>query len=792
MWYQKRGKKHQSFDTSNFYIDLYNHKMDISQETNFSSDYNVSDDEKSELNMVLLDFMKTISQMHQSIMNDFEKHVSFIIDETTQMYDDWSRVLENMKTDNYNDYYDLDKKSELVHVNHQLFYEFEANYTGLQEHLNDALYQLNELLKHTNIDKEMQSKCKNLCAICLNFDFRLNRSFCDIKILLQKLNAIIPQVKSKVDEFQRRDVEQKAKIRSQQMMIAKTKNKCQKLKLAIERTLRLKHFKRMDIIDEMNRLNTDEPPPKEFNSTLLSDLVKNDKVSKYARRYTEETLDICFVLNSYSPKAYETLLTMLPFPSRETLRKKYGPMVNKEVDNLLNIEQLSFLLDKIRESYDPENDDDAKENVVVSALAFDAAAADPQRTNTGAIFLYQLQPLEHKYPPRPLHISEEQNGKATSKHVQIAKDIATKAESVQIINRYICTDSDSATNDIHKRFEDYMKTCSEKDLKSLVEHAQQYPDLIPISDLLHLIKNLRARIIAHIIKLSPFLNNFDFCQICIDNDVNDDIYKPGQVLAMRDDLALHIFHTDNLKQYFENEIWDAFVFILPYVLIVDVVNSSTLSIQGRLSLLHISYTLINTITSISDGPQLPREKKGKKQNACYITNNQKMRTMNDIVGFAHALTFSPNDIALSRLGTHPVEFKFGEMRDMSYGNNSAKSLTRMAAKADVTKDLLEKNGLTPKHKGRVNFGGAHYTSEWTKDIPPEVDLNEINNEIIKLLHHEVKKEEIPCLQCLVDFLNIESPCPVISLQGELSGTQIYSRNLHYKAKRKSDDDDDND
>ena len=84
--------------------------MDISQETNFSSDYNVSDDEKSELNMVLLDFMKTIGQMHQSIMNDFEKHVSFIIDETTQMYDDWSHVLENMKTDNYNDYYDLDKK----------------------------------------------------------------------------------------------------------------------------------------------------------------------------------------------------------------------------------------------------------------------------------------------------------------------------------------------------------------------------------------------------------------------------------------------------------------------------------------------------------------------------------------------------------------------------------------------------------------------------------------------------------------------------------------------------------
>ena len=84
--------------------------MDTSQETNFSSDCDVSNDEKSELSMVLLDFMKTISQTHQSIMNDFEKHVSFIIDETTQMYDDWSHMLENMKTENYNDYYDLDEK----------------------------------------------------------------------------------------------------------------------------------------------------------------------------------------------------------------------------------------------------------------------------------------------------------------------------------------------------------------------------------------------------------------------------------------------------------------------------------------------------------------------------------------------------------------------------------------------------------------------------------------------------------------------------------------------------------
>ena len=38
----------------------------------------------------------------------------------------------------------------------------------------------------------------------------------------------------------------------------------------------------------------------------------------------------------------------------------------------------------------------------------------------------------------------------------------------------------------------------------------------------------------------------------------------------------------------------------------------------------------------------------------------------------------------------------------------------------------------------------------------------------------------------------ESPSSIVSLQEELQGTQIYSRNLHNKAKRKNDSNDDND
>ena len=76
------------------------------------------------------------------------------------------------------------------------------------------------------------------------------------------------------------------------------------------------------------------------------------------------------------------------------------------------------------------------------------------------------------------------------------------------------------------------------------------------TNLLHIHKNLRAILIVHHIHISDVLPVINFIQIIQDLKVEEEIYQNGKVIFMRNDLALRIFHSDNLKSLFDAGIWN--------------------------------------------------------------------------------------------------------------------------------------------------------------------------------------------------------------------------------------------
>ena len=604
------------------------------------------------------------------------------------------------------------------------------------------------------------------------------------KNLTQELTDKISLLFSSLEEAEHEFEQIKRRLHAKDMVISRLEKMYHREKQRINLIMRNHKKVQQEIITEISNREMDEAPPPQFRHKFLVDLVRNDTRSPFSRSYTERTVDLCYVLHAYSPVTYEFLRNLLPLPSYETIRKKYKDVITKKTLNLLNVDQLTFILNEIRESYEPESN----EETIPAAIAFDAAAADPKKTNSGAIFLFNEQPLNQKYDPRPVHVDLNKNGKAKQEHIEEAKSITNEAKVQHIVNRYVCTDSDSATNQIHCDFEEYMKHAPQKDFQSLIQYADKYTELIPISDLLHILKNLRSRLIAHKIHIADVLPALNFIEICQERNVEEELYKQSKVISMRDDLALKIFHTDNLKSLFEEEIWNEYVFILPYIILINVIQSNTLTVGARLQMLELAYTMLEVIFAASfDFPEIPREKNGKQQEAKYITRNQKRRTQNDIIALAHALTFYSDGIAFSRLGTHLVEFKFGEMRRMSYGNNSANVLLGAVVRAEVVKEVCEQYDVHPKRRGRIDFGGAKMSERWTISFPFK-DNSPIIEELIRLLHESsLGTEDLPILKELTDFLHIKSPSPIVKLQGELAGTQIYERNIHYHVKEEEND-----
>ena len=598
--------------------------------------------------------------------------------------------------------------------------------------------------------------------------------------ILEGYGELLEEIDNLNEEMQK----MKTLLKVKNMHIALLKKKYKAQQKCVKLILRNKKINKHPVNQEIQEAEDEEIiPPFTYTHSFLNNLVQNDAVYLSKRKFTQETIDLCYLLYIYSPGAYKILRSILPLPSQQTITDHYKEVYNRKSQNLLNENQLRLLLNHIKESYEPAIPID---ETIVASVGFDAASADPKNTKTGGIFAYQLQPLDQNAKVYPVHLSLSPNGRAKQEHLDKATNIARVGKETNFFIRYLTTDGDPKTNEPHEKFDEYLQDLQHLPFNDIIKEVDKYGDLIPLSDWLHVLKNLRSRLLHQNVTVADCIHAIQFEQTCKELNIDPLIYKDGSITAMRDDVALKLFSLENIKILLQNQKWAELCFVFPFLLVTNVIQSGTLSIPARLELLEIAYKMIKIMAEQTKA--LPASPRKFTKDASFLTNIQMIRIQNTIIGLAHALTFYPKNISMSRLGTHLIEFLFASMRRMSHNNNDSDVLVRAIIKSQIAKDIMNKYKITQQIKGRVNFAGGYYEEgEWVVDLPETCKKDIIISSFLEILKKKADEaRDIHSILDLITFLDDYSTVPEIKTQNILSGTQIGARNIAY-SKGQNDD-----
>ncbi|KAK8888509.1 hypothetical protein M9Y10_039588 [Tritrichomonas musculus] len=547
---------------------------------------------------------------------------------------------------------------------------------------------------------------------------------------LENKNKILLMNNSRISKKYQRE------IQKNKLLLGKLKKSNNKI---VELQAKLNELSEIKKIDGENG-------PLTLTSTIISELIKNEKINVHARKYSESLKEICFLLFINSNVTYNLLRKFIPLPHPDHLRKIFQYKMKIKKENLLNKNQLEFLLHELHKEYSKDENEP-----IIAALGFDAATIDPLYQNSTGLFVFTSQPVKGQLRTNIVLAQPNKNGKGNKEIMKTVEDITKAGEKANIKFKFVVSDGDSATNQIHIEFNNYMNKFKGKTSFELFEYVGNYMKPIPVSDWLHLMKNLRTRIIDNCIIL---FKNSDIIEI---NKLDEILHLDKMVKAsrgratMRDDLALRLINDENIISLAENEQYCPFVLMLPFVLFTMVIQSENLSISARKELCIVSYIIIVSVSN--ESINLPEKKTEHTEKVGYLLQMMKIRVLNTILAVAFALQNYSDDIMTSRLGTHIIEYIFGRMRNGCKGFDSLNQCVHELAISQVSKDILEKYDKNEiPVSGRSHPGGSCFSEKWDIEIDKTIDLNSISQECIKLIHHNISYKGSN-VQKLISFLN---------------------------------------
>lgn len=261
---------------------------------------------------------------------------------------------------------------------------------------------------------------------------------------------------------------------------------------------------------------------------------------------------------------------------------------------------------------------------------------------------------------------------------------------------FVLTDGELGTNKIITEFGKFIDSLNTSNFDEIVDNVRSYTDIIQVSDWYHLLKDLRKRFSSNNISIYPNAN-FNAKQINEILNLDEiDITASGTV-SMRDDLALNLFNSENLELLASHEEFCAFAFLFPFTLETIALQSETLTTNARYSLIKIA---LNVLLLLRENLKSLRSKKSKKSPNIHVQFALEMtcrRTMNTIIALGFAMKYFNENISISRLFTHMVEFIFGSMRRLTYGDDRSDAAINAITKQLISKQILKKYNFDQIH-----------------------------------------------------------------------------------------------
>ena len=111
-------------------------------------------------------------------------------------------------------------------------------------------------------------------------------------------------------------------------------------------------------------------------------------------------------------------------------------MIKNKQENLLNKDQIKYLLEELRGEMSKEENEP-----IVATIAFDAATIDPRNQNSNGVLVFNYQPLDGSTPTKVINLETRDNGRADQEILDRAKEIEELTKDYNIIFRFVASDS---------------------------------------------------------------------------------------------------------------------------------------------------------------------------------------------------------------------------------------------------------------------------------------------------------------------------------------------------------------
>lgn len=485
--------------------------------------------------------------------------------------------------------------------------------------------------------------------------------------------------------------------------------------------------------------------------------------------------DLTYVLFLHSQITYKILRTIIPLPSEQMLYKRYGTELKSEIENLLDSNQIKCILEEYRKELNSNEE-------LFATIAYDSATVDPGQTNKSNLFVFNIQPFKGNIKSKIVHISLKEKGKTDESIKQLIHEIVEEGLKQGFHIVFVATDGETGTNDIHMNFGRFIDSLETDDFDEILKQISNYPNLIPVSDWLHLLKDLRTRFSNYTISMFPGSTIFNFRDLNSILKLDDLVFSAEGPSSMRDDLALHLFNSQNLSILAENGEFCAFSCLLPFTLVTISIQSTNLTSKARYLLIKIAYNILIELNDDSYGLRSRKGKKSPNTSVKFAENMAYRRVMNSIISLGYALMNFEENISLSRIFTHLVEYIFGYMRRLSYNKDESHVAVSALAKQQISQEIMRKYGLDSVYiRGRIDAAEDNIndlTSNWKLELC-ELQIDAISDEINQLMEGSLCFENTQT-QKLLNFICENTPSLIPSLNTKKrKGDAILSRQIAY-------------
>lgn len=460
-------------------------------------------------------------------------------------------------------------------------------------------------------------------------------------------------------------------------------------------------------IKEKTSEHEDFAPQENFVQLLLRESQSNALRHPSGRRWSTSVVRFCFLLRTLGSKAYDCLRTFLTLPSKMTFSRYFEPAFTTWKESLISVDMMCGICQLFRRLH---GDSDVIDVAVgIDAMTMEPVTADVEEAKEGSnnVFLFQLMPLRCEYRSIPLHLMAKNQGNAGADILERIKLITSHLEDLKFKARFVAVDGDPGYMSLHDdMFGKWWPVYCSRGLDAVLDELNT--ESLIVADPLHIAKNARSRLMTGPLTMCcdgshPFTS-----------DMMNEILKLGPALSdrsmhgkMRDIYALQIYNLDNFNTLVSRRRLVIAFYILPYALWMEAVRNPGLSVQTRRDFLNIAFEIfvyhMKNIQHLDKTLVSQNRKEDLVQYCC--SEVQCVRILNTLLVTLAELTKHPDNLALSRIGTHGLECQFGIIRVMCRNKHTWKMILRSFSRLMIVKEFAKAFSYFPV-RDRVNVAGV--------------------------------------------------------------------------------------